>query len=111
MRILEMVQCGCRAAQPEDVMLPVQEVPSGGTGRYRRKVHQRTGPGKMSSGQWRPSLGNILEDADQGRKCGSAAANSAKMTGRGVPKSRKEDYRQMEVPTTMPAYAPTAFLF
>lgn len=92
-----MVQCGCRAAQPKDVLLatrPVQEVPSSGTGRYRGKRHQRVGPGKMSSGHWRPSLGDILEDADhQARKCGSAARNSAKPTGRGVPQSRTEDFR------------------
>lgn len=97
MRILEMVQCGCRAAQPKDVTLaaarPVQEVPSSGTGRFKGRRHRQVGPGKMSSGNWRPSLGDILEDADHARKCGSEARNSVKPTSRGVPKSRKEDFR------------------
>jgi hypothetical protein len=47
----------------------------------------------MSSGNWRPSLGDISEDVDHARKYSSASGNSAKLTGRGVPKSRKEDFR------------------
>jgi hypothetical protein len=91
-----MVQCGCRAAQPEDVMLAtrsVQEVSSAGSDRFRSKRHRQVGPGKMSSGNWRPSLGDISEDVDHARKYSSASGNSAKLTGRGVPKSRKEDFR------------------
>jgi hypothetical protein len=89
-----MVQCGCRAAQPEDVTLAtrsVQKMPSAGSDRIRSRRHRRVGPGKMLSGNWKPSLGDISEDVDQARKCSSAA--SSKPTSRGVPKSRKEEFR------------------
>ncbi|KAJ3678352.1 hypothetical protein LUZ60_002155 [Juncus effusus] len=111
MRLLELVQCGCRAAQLDEAITapanrPVQEIVQNSTRGSRRTRNRHVGLGHVSPGNWKPSLGDILEDADQSGKKGSR-----KTAARRFAPSRNEDFRQQEDSSALPAFSPTAYLF
>lgn len=115
MRLLSFVPCGCRAG-PIDDAPPTDH--AGDAARRRRRRRRRAA---VAAGhQWSPSLGDIYEEYTTDVAAKQAAAPAAA----GPPaRARKaaswdvarrvhsDEYRQLESSSSMPAFAPTAYLF
>ncbi|XP_010267837.1 PREDICTED: uncharacterized protein LOC104604953 [Nelumbo nucifera] len=74
----------------------------------------------ISTTQWRPSLCAISEDnviaavvtkAEQKVKSGKKAARKAGSRVKARVRSYSDEYRRSPMPTVIPAFSPTAFLF
>ncbi|XP_072987734.1 uncharacterized protein [Typha latifolia] len=130
MRFFEFVPCGWRSARPKAAPAPAPETArvmeeaelvSSVEGespekRRRRSSHSVEKP-------WKPSLVAISEadalvvtakakaKAAAGNGRGSRGGGSGKDKVRVIPRRDREDFRHFGVPTMIPAFAPTPFLF
>ncbi|XP_010923997.2 uncharacterized protein [Elaeis guineensis] len=133
MRLLEFVSCGRRTVLPEDSppsRRRMKEAPlpsprlteetaapplSLTTCAYAEKRRRR------SASPWRPSLVAIAEDGTPTATAGVAAngagrgggsrMSKAKSTGRVLARTQRDDFQHYGVPTVLPTFSPTAFLF
>uniref|UniRef100_A0ACD6AG97 Uncharacterized protein n=1 Tax=Avena sativa TaxID=4498 RepID=A0ACD6AG97_AVESA len=120
MRLLSFVPCGCRAgpiddAPPADQLQQQQAAAvtrDGGAAARRRRRRARSLGG---SPQWRPALGDIYEgvavDAGKAAAGGGGRVVPARPGARVLPRAHSREYRHIETASSMPAFAPTAFLF
>ncbi|KQJ95008.1 transcription factor NIGTH1 [Brachypodium distachyon] len=126
MRLLSFVPCGCRAG-------PIDDAPPASSSDHHhhvvstispaaRRIRRRRARSLGGSPQWRPALGDIYEESfsASARSGATGAAGTGKSgggrvvpsgAGRVLPRSHSREYRHMETATSMPAFAPTAFLF
>lgn len=121
MRLLSFVPCGCRAG-PIDDAPPADQLQqqaaatttrdAGAAARRRRRRARLLG----GSPQWRPALGDIYEGVAV--EVGKAAAGGrvvparpGRVASRVLPRAHSDEYRHIETASSMPAFAPTAFLF
>ncbi|URD96847.1 hypothetical protein MUK42_29308 [Musa troglodytarum] len=108
MRLLEF-PCGRRA--------PRQEAAGAAQPRERVAAKDWEGKRRRRASPWRPSLVAISEDralvvrdgVAEGR--GGPRKATAKSPSRVNPSPFKHDYGHYGVPTAVPAFAPTAFIF
>ncbi|KAJ8513168.1 hypothetical protein OPV22_003602 [Ensete ventricosum] len=109
MRLLEF-PCGRRA--------PRQEAAVAAQPRDRAAAKDSEGKRRRrAASPWRPSLVAISEDRALVVRDGAAEGGggprkaTAKSTSRIIPSSFKNDYGHYGVPSAVPAFAPTAFIF
>ncbi|RLN05009.1 uncharacterized protein C2845_PM13G02570 [Panicum miliaceum] len=111
MRLLSFVPCGCRAG-PIDDAPPADHAGDAAAAARRRRRRRRA-----AAAQWRPSLGDIYEeystDAAKAAAGGLARARKAASwdVARVLPRAHSDEYRHLESASSMPAFAPTAYLF
>ncbi|KAG1368227.1 translation initiation factor IF-2 [Cocos nucifera] len=133
MRLLGFVSCGRPTVLPEDpppsrqrmeeALLPSPRLReetaapplSPTTCAYAEKSRRR------SASPWRPSLVAISEDgtpvatagvaANGAGRGGGSRMSKAKSTGRVLARTERDGFRHYEVPTVLPSFSPTAFLF
>ncbi|WVZ95141.1 hypothetical protein U9M48_040942 [Paspalum notatum var. saurae] len=115
MRLLSFVPCGCRAgpiddAPPVDHRAAAARDAAAATRRRRRRRAAAARSAVGAAPQWRPSLGDICEEYDgTAAAAGPARARKAASwyVARVLPRSHSDEYRH----SSMPAFAPTAYLF
>ncbi|KAM0828450.1 hypothetical protein ACQ4PT_036309 [Festuca glaucescens] len=119
MRLLSFVPCGCRAgpiddAPPADQLQQQQAAATRDGGAAARRRRRRRARSLGGSPQWRPALGDIYEgvavDAGKGA-AGGGRVVPARPGARVLPRAHSREYRHIETASSMPAFAPTAFLF
>ncbi|KAF8669903.1 hypothetical protein HU200_051083 [Digitaria exilis] len=120
MRLLSFVPCGCRAG-PIDDAPPTDHAGDAAAAARRRRRRRRRAAAIAAGHQWSPSLGDIYEEYTTDAAAKHAAAAVA--TGGPPARARKaaswdvarrvhsDEYRQLESSSSMPAFAPTAYLF
>ncbi|CAO2186878.1 unnamed protein product [Urochloa humidicola] len=118
MRLLSFVPCGCRAG-PIDDAPPADHAAGDAAAAARRRRRRRRAAAAAAGHQWRPSLGDIYEecstDAAAKHAAGSPATRARKAASwdvaRVLPRAHSDEYRHLESSSSMPAFAPTAYLF
>ncbi|CAO2199990.1 unnamed protein product [Urochloa humidicola] len=121
MRLLSFVPCGCRAG-PIDDAPPADHAGDAAAAARRRRRRRRAAAAAAAAAaghQWRPSLGDIYEeystDAAAKHAAGSPATRARKAASwdvaRVLPRAHIDEYRHLESSSSMPAFAPTAYLF
>ncbi|KAJ1267195.1 hypothetical protein BS78_07G037600 [Paspalum vaginatum] len=118
MRLLSFVPCGCRAG-PIDDAPPADHAAAVDAAAARRRRRRRAAAAAArrsavgAAPQWRPSLGDICEEynTDAAAKAAAGPARARKAASwyvaRVLPRSHSDEYRH----SSMPAFAPTAYLF
>ncbi|RLM62113.1 uncharacterized protein C2845_PM14G02180 [Panicum miliaceum] len=118
MRLLSFVPCGCRAG-PIDDAPPADHAGDAATAARRRRRRRRAAAGSVggaAAAQWRPSLWDIYEEysTDAAKTAGGpvrARKTAYWDVARVLPRAHSDEYRHLESASSMPAFAPTAYLF
>ncbi|CAO2205699.1 unnamed protein product [Urochloa humidicola] len=117
MRLLSFVPCGCRAG-PIDDAPPADHFAGDAAAAARRRRRRRRAAAAAAGHQWRPSLGDIYEEydsTDAAKHAGGPPARPRKAASwdvaRVLPRAHSDEYRHLESSSSMPAFAPTAYLF
>jgi len=122
MRLLSFVPCGCRAGPIDDAPPADHHARDAAAAARRRRRRRRVAAagsvgGAAAAQYWRPSLGDIYEECStDGAKAaagGPARARKAASwdVARVLPRAHSDEYRHLERASSMPAFAPTAYLF
>ncbi|CAL5008615.1 unnamed protein product [Urochloa decumbens] len=114
MRLLSFVPCGCRAG-PIDDAPPADHHAGDAAAAARRRRRRRRRAAAAAEHQWRPSLGDIHEEYDSTDAAAKPPARARKAASwdvaRVLPRAHSDEYRHLESSSSMPAFAPTAYLF
>jgi len=119
MRLLSFVPCGCRAGPIDDAPPADHAVDAAAAARRRRRRRRIVAAGSAGGAaahQWRPSLGDIYEEySTDAAKAAGGPARARKAASwdvaRVLPRAHSDEYRHLESASSMPAFAPTAYLF
>ncbi|OEL18195.1 hypothetical protein BAE44_0020788 [Dichanthelium oligosanthes] len=120
MRLLSFVPCGCRAGPIDDAPPADHAGDAAAAARRRRRRRIRRAAAAGSVGvQWHPSLGDIYEECsstDAAAKVARVAPARARKAAswdvaRVLPRAHSDEHRHLESASSMPAFAPTAYLF
>ncbi|CAO2167972.1 unnamed protein product [Urochloa humidicola] len=117
MRLLSFVPCGCRAGPIDDA--PPADHAGDAAAAARRRRRRRRATAAAAGHLWRPSLGDIYEEYDATDAAAKHAAGppvrarkaASWDVARVLPRAHSDEYRHLESSSSMPAFAPTAYLF
>ncbi|RCV30124.1 hypothetical protein SETIT_6G069100v2 [Setaria italica] len=113
MRLLSFVPCGCRAGPIDDA--PPAADHAGDAAAAARRRRRRRRAAAAAAHQWRPSLGDIYEEhsTDAAKAAAGGPARTRKAASWDVARvlPRSDESRHLESSSSMPAFAPTAYLF
>ncbi|PWZ46478.1 hypothetical protein Zm00014a_025954 [Zea mays] len=116
MRLLSLVPFGCRAGPIDDAPPPVDHAAAAAARRRRRRRANRAaqllGAAAGAPQQWRPSLGDICEEYSSSTDAVKVRKAASWDLARALPRAHGgKQYRHLEGASSLPAFAPTAFLF